>query len=161
MNKFKDDFNNYLIFRYDLKNILTANISFFSNIKVLHEYIINYFDFINNKDFLESYDNYIKNNHTKNGHNMLFPKDYVFSFEYDNNMYELYRIDKNSNYVLFMFNIETQLIGYVKGFDNYNDAIEKMKNEYKTVYDDDNIFNDNNINLIIKDDKVFGMIFNI
>lgn len=152
MDEFKDDFNNYLLFRYNKKNILMANICFFLNIGDSYEYIINYFDFIDRKDFLQSYLNYIKN---KN--NML--KDYVFSFEYDDNIYELYRIDKDSNYVLIIFDDETQLISYIKGFVKYTDAIEKMKKEYRETYDDDNIFDDNNMDLVIKNDKVFGMVF--
>ena len=155
-DEFKDDFNNdsnnYLLFRYNKKNILTANICFFLNIEDSYEYIINYFDFIDRKDFLKSYQNYIKNEN-----NML--KDYIFSFEYDDNIYELYRIDKDSNYVLILFSVETQLISYVKGFEKYTDAIEKMKKEYRETYDDDNIFDDNNMDLVIKNDKVFGMVF--
>jgi hypothetical protein len=153
-NDFNNDSNNYILFRYNKKNILTANICFFLNIGDSYEYIINNFDFIDRKDFLLSYQNYIKN-----VHNILFPKNYVFSFEYDDNIYELYRIDKDSNYVLILFSIETQLIGYVKGFEKYTDAIEKMKKEYRETYDDDNVFDDNNMDLVMKNDKVFGMIF--
>jgi hypothetical protein len=153
-NDFNNDSNNYLLFRHNKKNILTANICFFMNIGDSYKYIINNFDFIVRKDFLLSYQNYIKNEH-----NILFSKKYVFSFEYDDNIYELYRIDKDSNNVLLLFSIETQLICYVKGFEKYTDAIEKMKKEYRKTYNDNNIFDDNNMDLLIKNDKVFGMVF--
>jgi hypothetical protein len=58
-NDFNNDSNNYLLFRYNKKNILTANICFFLNIGDSYEYIINNFDFIDQKDFLLSYQNYI------------------------------------------------------------------------------------------------------
>jgi len=156
MIEFNNALNSYLLCRYDKNNSLTMNTCFFSTINDAYEHIMTNFNFIKSKNFLESYDDYLNNNHIKNGHNMLFPKDYVFSFEYDKSIYELYKIIKNSNYVLLIFDISTQLVGYTQGFDTHSNALEKMKIEYRETFDE--TF-DNDINLIKHNDFIFGMIF--
>jgi len=149
---FNDDKNSYLCCKYNTKNILNLHTIYFANIKDAYKFINNNYD-IKLKDFLESYNIYT--HFQKND----FPKNYVFSFEYENNLYELYKIEYNCNYVLILFNIETNLIGYVGSFNNYDDAECKMINEYNIVFDDDKIFYDKNTCLSKHNDTLFGMIF--
>ena len=125
----------------------------------MYECIINYFKFIKSDEFLKSYNEYLNGLILKNGHNMLFSKDYVISFGHDDIRYELYRIDKNSNYVLVMFISEMNLIGSVKGFDTRDDALEQIKKEFKERFNSDVVINDSNPNLIQYEDIIFGMIF--
>lgn len=77
--------------------------------------------------FCDNYLNYI------NGHNILFSKDYVFSFEHTNYTYELYKIDKNSKYALLLFNISMNLIGSIEGFNEHEDAVKQMKGIYRNI----------------------------
>lgn len=157
---FNDDNYSYVLCRYDVKNNLKTNICYFSKINDAYKYIINNYNIIKSDNFLESYEKSLLEIHFQNGHNIYIPKNYVLSFVFDDYLYELYRIIENVEYVLLIFNTETNFIGYVEGFNNYESAIFKMKEEYKEVYEDnENIFYDENISLIKYNDIVFGMIF--
>ena len=157
---FVNDSNSYLLCRYKIGNILEMNTIFFLTINDTYKYIIDNFNMIKPDDFYDSYLNYINGTHVKNGHNMLFSEDYVFSFEHKNYAYELYRIDKNSKYALLIFNIGMNLIGSIEGFDEHEDAVKQMKKVYIETFDDDiNIFDDDNIELIQHNDTIFAMIF--
>ena len=144
----------YILCRYNSNNLLQTMIKSFLEI----EYLTNEFDFINEEELKQSYLDFLSGNHIKNGHYMLFPKNYIFSFEYQNNLYELYAINKYSKYVLLTFNIETKLIGCVKDFSNYDNALTQMKINYCNTFDDD-IINTSNTQIILHDGIVFGMIF--
>ena len=108
---FVNDSNSYLLCRYKISNILEMNTIFFLTINNTYNYILNNFNMIKPDVFCDSYLNYINGTHIKNGHNIIFSEDYVFSFEHNNYAYELYRIDKNSKYALLIFNIGMNLIG--------------------------------------------------
>ena len=156
---FVNDSNNYLLCRYKIGNILEMNTIFFLTINNTYNYILDNFNMIKPDNFCDRYLNYINGNHVKNGHNMLFSEDYVFSFEHNNYAYELYRIDKNSKYALLIFNIGMNLIGSIEGFNEHEDAVKQMKKEYIETFDDTNICDDDNIELIQHNDTIFAMIF--
>ena len=159
MNKMNNDSNSYILCKHTVGNLLTTHTSFFSTFNDVYECIINYFKFIKSDEFLKSYNEYLNGLIVKNGHNMLFSKDYVISFGHDDIRYELYRTDKNSNYALVMFISEMNLIGSVKGFDTRDDALEQIKKEFKERFNSDVVINDSNPNLIQYEDIIFGMIF--
>ena len=146
------DNDSYILCKYDTKNNITMNTCFYKNIIDTYYYIMDNYDFIKSKDFLENYDKYLLRNNVKNCNNMLFPKNYVFSFEHENNLYELFRIKIDSEYVLLIFNLETNLIESVEGFDNYENAMYEMNKKYTELFDND-------INLIKHNEIPFGMIF--
>jgi hypothetical protein len=143
------DPNSYIICRHTKGNVADTNIVSFVSIKNLYKYITNYLDFVVPDDFLASYNDYLAGKHVKNGHGMLFSKDYVDSFGNENMQYEIYRIDKNSKYAVVIFVNELNLIGSAKGYETNEEASEYMSEEYKRIYDDD----------VPKKDFIFGMIF--
>ena len=159
MNKMNNDSNSYILCKHTVGNLLTTHTSFFPTFNDVYECIINNYKFIKSDDFLNSYNEYLNGLIVKNGHNMLFSKDYVFSFEHDDIRYELYRIDKNSNYGLVIFIAEMNLIGSVKGFDTHDNALKQMESEFKERFNSDVVINDNNPTLIQYNDIIFGMIF--
>jgi hypothetical protein len=122
------------------------------------DYLTNKFYFIHKEEFQQSYLDYQSGKYFENGQNMLVPKNYVFSFSYGDDLYELYAIDKNSKYTLLTFNIDTKLIGCVEYFNNHEDALEQMKKNYSEIFDEE-MTNTSEILTIPHNGSVFGMVF--
>ena len=142
--KFVDDSNSYLLCRWSIHNIKEMNVKFFPTI---NDYTNNIGVEIQPNDFFHQYWKYRNGTHVKNGHNMLFSKDYVFSVEHDGYAYELYRIDTNSKYALLTFNIGMNLIGSVDGFEKHAGCVDQMRTEYMETFGDgcdNNIFASSN-----------------
>jgi hypothetical protein len=153
------DNHGYILCKYNSNNLLETNVCFFLSIDDVYKYFSNKFNFIEEEELKESYLNYLNGDHFRNGHCMLFPKNYVFSFEYENNLYELYAINENSEYVLLTIEMGTELIGSIKGFSTYKDALKQMKEYYYEVFDDE-IKDISNVLIIPYNNSVFAMIFN-
>jgi hypothetical protein len=88
--------NSFILCRYNSYYLLETKTRTFLMIEDAYEYLINYFDFI--EEFRQSYLDYLNENH------VYFQKNYVFSFSDEDNLYELYAIDKNCNNVLLKQN---------------------------------------------------------
>jgi hypothetical protein len=158
---FVDDSNSYLLCRWGICNIKEMNVRLFPT---LDDYTHNIGIVIDPDDFFHNYWKYRNGTHVKNGHNMLFSKDYVFSFEHDGYAYELYRIDKNSKYALLTFNIEMNLIGSVKGFEKHENAVDRIKTEYIETFGEDvfaSSYHNPHQELIQYNNIIFAMIFKI
>lgn len=83
------------------------NTIFFLTINNTYNYILDNFNMIKPDNFCDSYLNYINGTHVKNGHNMLFSEDYVFSFE------------RNNKYFLYFPAVIFIMIGYIMKNTNY------------------------------------------
>ena len=163
------DNNSFILCKYNFTNLLETKICSFSMINDVFHYLTNQFYFIHKEEFLKSYLDYLNGKYGKNGHNILIPKNYVFSFQYGNDLYELYAIDKNSKYTLLTFNIYTKLIGCVQCFDSHENALTQMKINYCKIFNEeiintDDIFNEeiintNEIQTIPDNGLIYGMIF--
>jgi len=143
----------YILIRYNLNNLLETKICSFLEINDVYEYLTNQFNFVDEYTFQKNYLNYVNdyisikkilNNH-------------IFSFESQDNIYDLYIVDKNSSYALLTFN-EEKIINSVETFDNHNNALDQMKINYSNIFDDD-ITNTCDVLMIPNNASVFGMIF--
>ena len=142
----------YILTRYNSNNLLETQICSFMEINDVYEYLINQFNLLDEKQFQINYLNYINN------YIAIKPiKNHIFSFESQDYIYNLYIVDTHSSFVLLIFNDEN-LIDSVETFDNHNNALHKMKENYSNAFDDD-ITNTSNILMIPNNASVFGMIF--
>jgi hypothetical protein len=143
----------YILCRYNSNNLLETKICSFLEINNVYEYLINQFNFIDEDTFQKNYLNYINNYSVTN----TILNNNILLFESQDNKYSLYIIDKNSSYALLTFN-EQKLIDSVETFNNHNNALDKMKENYSNIFEDD-ITNTNNVLMIPNNASIFGMIF--
>ena len=142
----------YILCRYNPNNLLETKICSFLEINDVYKYLINQFNFLDEDTFQKNYLNYINN------FIALKPiNNHIFSFDSQENIYDLYIVDRNSYYALLTFN-EEKLIDSIETFDNHNNALHKMKENYSNIFDDD-ITNTSNVLMIPNNASVFGMIF--
>ena len=137
----------YILCRYNSDNLLETKISCFSEINNVYEYLKTQFNFLDEDAFQQNHLNYVNTYITPK----IILRNYIFSFESQNYLYELYIIDINSSYALLTFNKEN-LIDSVETFDSHDNALDQMKKNYS------NTFNDNII-MIPNNTSIFGMIF--
>lgn len=143
---FENDFDSYVLCRYNTKNLIDTQTAYYISIKDIFEYVVSVCK--QNKDeFIKKY--------------LSHQSGCIFNFEYEQNIYELYKIEKNSAYVLIIFDLETDLINSVKGFGDEESALKNMKKQLKNTSKKKNRelqknFEQNVIHLNNK--KIFGMV---
>jgi hypothetical protein len=139
---FANDSNSYVLCKYNTKNLIGTQIAFYISIEDTFEYIISTYKQKEN-DFYKKY--------------MLHQDGCVFNFEYEQNIYELYKVEKNSNYVLIIFDLETNLINFVEGFNNEKNALKNMKKQFENISKTYELQKKFEQNIIFNDNKIFGM----
>lgn len=130
-DQFAGDIHSYILIKYNSIKNHHINTYYFPNINDAYKYVVDNYK-VTSSDFLESYKQYLNGSHFKNGHGMYIPHNYVFEFEYEGVLYELYGITQGSKYILATFNTESNLIGCIKGFDCYEDAKYEKDVEQET-----------------------------
>jgi hypothetical protein len=141
---FENDFSSYVLCRYSTKNLMDTRTGFYVSIQDAFEYIVSICK-QNKKDFIKKYKSY--------------QSGCLFNFEYEQNIYELYRVEKNCKCVLLTFDLETNMINSVSCFESEETALDALKEGFKKIsksktykleygFDKDIVFNNN---------KIYGM----
>lgn len=129
-----DDTHSYILCQHTISKLDDIHVIAFKNIISAYNYIENNNQFVNLNELVEGHQKYLSNQHLRIGRNMLFSKDYVYSFDYNNMRYELYGIDSMSKFVLLIFFGNLSQIVSVKSYDIYEDAVNQLQVEYEKRY---------------------------